>query len=111
MKSSLLLLWSLLFAYVLAQVQAQSLAAPVVYQHTIPAEGVLLDKGWKYRAGDNPEGAKSPFDDAQWQPVQPTQDVHKLQQILIEGIGCFRLQRLIARELSYLLTSCRSSYN
>jgi signal transduction histidine kinase len=41
----------------------------------LPKEGILLDKGWKWHAGDNPEWAKSAFDDADWEKIDPSKDV------------------------------------
>lgn len=90
MKPSLLLLWSLFFASV--QVQAQIMAGTDTHLLNLPAEGVLLDKGWKYRTGDNPEWARPEFDDARWQPIDPTLDIQEsLPQIPRSGIGWFRL--------------------
>ncbi len=40
--------------------------------NTLPKEGILLDKGWKFRAGDNPDFAKPDFDDSAWSPINPT---------------------------------------
>ena len=34
---------------------------------SLPKEGVLLNQGWKWHPGDNPEWAKPEFDDAQWE--------------------------------------------
>ena len=37
--------------------------------NSIPTEGVLLDKGWKFQVGDNLDFAKVDFDDSQWDTV------------------------------------------
>lgn len=33
---------------------------------SLPQEGFLLNKGWKFRADDNPDFAKLDFDDSKW---------------------------------------------
>ena len=58
---------------------------------SLPPEGVLLDKGWKFHAGDNPEWAKPEFDDSKWESIDPTQDVMDLPQVRNSEIGWFRL--------------------
>jgi signal transduction histidine kinase len=42
---------------------------------SLPKEGVLLNQGWKWHAGDNPEWAKAEFDDAGWKDIDPTKDI------------------------------------
>ena len=60
---------------------------------SIPKEGILLNKGWKFHAGDNPDFAKPDFDDTQWESIDPTKDVMDLPQISQKGqIGWFRLR-------------------
>jgi len=58
---------------------------------SIPQQGVLLDKGWKFHAGDNPEWAKPDFDDTQWKSIDPTKDVMDLKQFGNQNIGWFRI--------------------
>ncbi|GAA4424956.1 hypothetical protein GCM10023188_05390 [Pontibacter saemangeumensis] len=87
MKAAVLLCF--FFAFV--QLKAQHKADRVFQLQQIPEEGVLLDTGWKYQAGDNPAWAEPGFDDAQWQPINPTQDIHELTQVPENGIGWFRL--------------------
>ena len=52
---------------------------------SIPTQGILLDKGWKFHAGDNPDFAKPDFDDSQWESIDPTKDVMDLKQIPKDG--------------------------
>lgn len=64
----------------------------VIHIAQIPAEGILLDKGWKFHAGDNVAWAAPGFDDSGWQTIDPTLDIHEsLPQIPKSGIGWFRL--------------------
>ncbi len=48
---------------------------------SLPTEGVLLNKGWKWHAGDNPDFAKTDFDDLPWEGIDPTLTIPKLKQI------------------------------
>src|SRR4051812_20094526 len=71
---------------------SQDATAGVINIHKIPPEGILLDKGWKFHAGDNPGYAKPDFDDKGWQSINPTLDIRdSLPQIPKSGICWFRL--------------------
>jgi len=61
-----------------------------VFIDKLPAEGFLLDKGWKFQVGNNPDYAKPDFDDSKWQSINPTLDVHDLPQ-LKQGLVWLRL--------------------
>jgi two-component system NtrC family sensor kinase len=69
-----------------------SLAQPVFRIDSLPPQGVLLDKGWKWHAGDNPNWAKSDWDDSKWQAINPAKDIHELTQVRMAQIGWFRLR-------------------
>ncbi len=58
---------------------------------SLPKQGILLDKGWKWHAGDNPEWAKADFDDLAWTPIDATQDIGDLSQIFDSKIKWLRL--------------------
>ena len=60
--------------------------------HKLPQQGVLLDKNWKWQAGDNPQWAKPEFDDRRWQPIDPTKDIMDLPQVRRSSVGWFRLR-------------------
>ncbi len=68
--------------------------------------GVLLDKGWKFQSGDNPDFAKINFDDSQWQSVNPAQNFHGIPNIQ-NGISWFRIylqfSPTIERDLAMLI--------
>ncbi|UFH57586.1 ATP-binding protein [Spirosoma sp. KNUC1025] len=66
---------------------------------SLPQQGILLDKAWKWHLGDNPEWAKSNFDDSRWDTINPTQDVNRLKQLPMQGIGWLRIRMHIAPEL------------
>ena len=59
---------------------------------SIPKDGLLLNKGWVFHAGDDPHWAESAYDDKQWQPVNPTLDIHELPALWQNKIVWFRLR-------------------
>src|SRR6476659_869909 len=65
----------------------------------LPSEGILLDKGWKFHAGDNPDYVKPNYDDSKWQDINPTLDVQELPQVK-QGIVWFRLRLFVDTNLS-----------
>jgi two-component system, NtrC family, sensor kinase len=52
---------------------------------SLPKQGILLDKGWKWHAGDNPDFAKPDFDDSGWESIEPTKNIIDLPQIPLNG--------------------------
>src|SRR5688572_12762287 len=58
----------------------------------LPPEGVLLSKGWKFHAGDNPDWVKPGYDDKGWTPVNPADELHNLPEVRDAEIGWFRLK-------------------
>ncbi|MCY7351192.1 MAG: histidine kinase [Cytophagaceae bacterium] len=58
---------------------------------SLPAQGILLNKGWKWHAGDNSDWAKPEFDDSLWESVDPTQGVYYLPQLQKESVGWLRI--------------------
>jgi len=72
----------------------------VFHVSSMPPEGILLNKDWKFQTGDNLDYAKPEYDDKTWQSIDPTLDIHKLPQIPGSGICWFRL--LISVDASVL---------
>ncbi len=66
---------------------------------SLPTEGVLLDKGWKFHAGDNPDFAKPDFDDSAWTPIDPTKDIMALPEIFNAQIKWLRLDFEVENKL------------
>ena len=60
-----------------------------------PPDGVLLDRDWKFHAGDNPEWAAPGFDDRAWQSIDPTLEIRDIKQLQQAGYGWFRLTLII----------------
>ena len=58
----------------------------------IPAEGIVLDKGWKFQAGDNNEWADPNFNDNSWHTIDPSKDIYFLRQVRKADVGWFRLR-------------------
>ena len=58
----------------------------------LPAQGLLLDKGWHYHAGDNPAWARPDFDDRAWDTINPTRPRQELPPALQTGISWLRLR-------------------
>ena len=78
---------------VLTSIHLSILAQNEVFRiDSIPSEGILLDKGWKWHAGDNPDFAKPDFDDSKWERIDPTKDVMSLKQFAKTNTGWFRLK-------------------
>ena len=66
---------------------------------SLPKQGVLLDKGWKWQAGDNPDFAKPDFDDSTWTPIDPTKDIAALPEIFNAQIKWLRLDFEVKNKL------------
>lgn len=69
---------------------------------SLPKQGILLDKNWKWHAGDNPEWAKVDFDDSKWERIDPTKDIFELPQLDQENgqIDWFRLRFVLDSALN-----------
>ena len=66
---------------------------PTVFRiDSLPKQGILLNKNWKWHAGDNPDFAKVDFDDSAWESIDPTKDIMSLKQIWKADKGWFRLK-------------------
>jgi two-component system, NtrC family, sensor kinase len=72
---------------------------PVVIKD-IPTGGIVLDRGWKFHPGDNPDWSKPGLDDRDWQIIDPTTDIHDLPQISNARVGWFRLHIIIDSSIS-----------
>ncbi|GAA4457074.1 hypothetical protein GCM10023189_27240 [Nibrella saemangeumensis] len=66
-------------------------AQTVLRIDSLPPQGLLLDKGWLWHEGDNPDWANPTFDDSQWERIDPAKDIMELPQVRKAGIGWLRL--------------------
>jgi two-component system NtrC family sensor kinase len=66
---------------------------------TVPLGGSVLDKGWKFRAGDDTAYARPGYDDAAWAPINPNQLPGQLPQLKGVRVGWLRLHLEVADSL------------
>ena len=91
MRKSLLLLLSLIL--LLAGKCFSQESTQIVHVDSISVKrGMILDKGWKFHAGDNPQWGNVGFDDRSWQPIDPTRLLHQLPEVKETGLCWFRLK-------------------
>ena len=57
----------------------------------LPTQGVLVNQGWRFHPGDNPDWAKPDLNDSQWESIDPTKDIEDLPQVQRAGISWLRL--------------------
>ena len=82
------------------KVLSQDTFAKVLRVDRLPEEGVLLDKDWKFFAGDDPAYSNPEYDDGAWETINPTLDIYDLPQIPKSGIVWFRLHLSIDSSLN-----------
>ena len=82
---------------------------------SLPRNGVLLNKGWKWYAEDNFDFAKADFDDSKWENIDPTKDIFELPQLDKKNgqIGWFRIRisidSLLSRQLVFQVNQSGAS--
>ncbi|WP_144051677.1 ATP-binding protein [Fibrisoma limi] len=69
---------------------------PLFRIDSLPRQGIVLDKGWKFHVGDNPDWANPNFDDSRWDSFNPAIQSRQLPQ---QGIGWLRIRLQIAPPL------------
>ena len=89
---------------------------PLIIFHldSISKQGIKIDKGWKFRAGDDPHWAKMAYDDKTWKSIDPTLQLHQLAVVKEAGIGWFRLKiqvdsSLLNERITMVVTSSGAS--
>ena len=93
---------------------SQEKVPDIFYIDSIPRDGIKLDKGWKFHAGDDPLWAKMEYDDNSWLRVNPTLQLHDLPMVRGAGIGWFRLKiqpdsSLLNERVTMVVTSIGAS--
>ena len=73
---------------------------------SIPAQGLVLNQGWKMQAGDDPEWAKTTYDDSQWAPIDPTQDFKNIPELWKSRTVWFRLKFTIDSSFTQKTLAC-----
>lgn len=67
--------------------------APVVLTISeLPQQGVLLDKNWKWQAGDNSQWANADFPDQTWPIIELTRDINDSSPLNATSMGWLRLR-------------------
>ena len=93
---------SLLLTQVSTTTHAQD-SPPTVSLTQIPADGLLLKDGWRFRPGDNPNGASLQLDDRGWSSTDPARDIRELTELRQAGIGWLRLHLTTGPDLPPLM--------
>jgi hypothetical protein len=79
---------------------AQSSFEQAFILDSLPPSGIIvLDKGWKFHAGDDPGWAQPEVEDSHWQAVNPVRGMHALSQIRQAQIGWLRLEIKLGKNL------------
>lgn len=63
----------------------------MIYIGDLPTEGLALDKGWKYREGDDRNWAKPGLDETGWIPIDPTKELRELPHVFNSRAKWLRL--------------------
>ena len=74
--------------------------ATIFHIDTLSSDGILLDKGWKFKVGDDSTYANPHHDDKAWKPINPALDIYDLPEIPRSGIVWFRLHLSIDSSLN-----------
>ncbi|HMU45209.1 MAG TPA: ATP-binding protein [Chitinophagaceae bacterium] len=89
-------LYVVAFFFSLGKVSAQDSSAVIFNLDSIPRNGLILNKGWTFMPGDNPEWSNPDFNDDNWKPENPTDEIHHLPEVRNASIGWFRLKLNVA---------------
>ena len=82
----------LIFFVFNAKLYSQESIGDSVQLSSLTADGILLDKGWRFKPGDNFDWSNPQLNDADWQPINPVKQLHRLPEVKKAGIGWFRLK-------------------
>ena len=85
----------------LALTRSASAQQRVIVLDTLPKSGVImLEKGWRWHAGDNQAWANPTLDDSRWDSLRPTRTLNTQDKPLAAGIGWLRLHLIIDSALT-----------
>ncbi|GAB3320019.1 hypothetical protein GCM10027299_13320 [Larkinella ripae] len=73
-----------------------ALAQPAVRIDRLPPQGILLNQGWKWQAGDQLEWATPLYNDRGWKTIDPTQDIMNLAEVRRAATGWFRIRLVVS---------------
>lgn len=78
----------------------------------VPDDGFLLKEGWRFQAGDIPNGASPQLDDRHWATIDPDKDIRELPQLQAGSTGWLRLHLTTGQNLppimAYIVQSVAS---
>ncbi|RIV23825.1 hypothetical protein DYU11_12730 [Fibrisoma montanum] len=80
------------FICLLVALNASAQESETFRLYDLGREGVLLQTGWRFQPGDNPDYARPNFDDRNWPTVDPTQPIQQFTRLQQAGIGWLRLR-------------------
>ncbi len=67
-------------------------AVPLIHLDSLPPQGISLNKGWKFHAGDDTAWASPYYDDSKWQIIDLGQYNNYFPSFKEKNIGWFRLK-------------------
>ncbi|WP_420148780.1 ATP-binding protein [Spirosoma sp.] len=83
----------------------KALCQTVFRVDSLPHQGIVLNKGWQWQPGDNPDWAKTDANDRSWPAIDPSQNITDLAQIQQTHIGWLRLHLQIDSSLTNRVVS------
>ncbi len=80
----------------------------------VPSQGILLNKDWKFHAGDDMQWAQTGYEDSDWISVDPSDELHHLPEVRKTNIGWFRLNlvvdsALLGKTFAFIISSSGAS--
>jgi signal transduction histidine kinase len=81
----------LFFFLFMGKVFSQKPSVRIFNVDSLPVDGLVLNKEWKFHADDNLQYAQPGFDDGLWGDVDPTKDIHELPMLWQNNVVWFRL--------------------
>jgi signal transduction histidine kinase len=81
--------------------------AQIFQVDSLPKQGLLFEKGWKWHSGDNSAWAAPEFDDSNWNPINVSQDIFKMDKLPQTGIGWLRLKIKFSQTIKEKLFTVR----
>ncbi len=78
--------------FVSSSIFAAVTADTLITINSLPANGYLLDKGWKFYPGDDPAFSRRDYDDKNWQPIDPSLRIPQLPMTARQGIYWIRIK-------------------
>jgi two-component system NtrC family sensor kinase len=85
-------IWLCLFLFLFSAIDICFSQDSAVHIDKISSEGILLDKGWRFHAGDDLTWANPEYDDKRWESIDPTNDIRHIPQFKSTNIGWLRLK-------------------